>query len=110
MGCFAIFLNGLLPGLGTLIFTNKTGQGFVQLTLAVANHIIGLFLFIVTFGFWGIIWLLIHAALAAWSLATTISFMSEQTAKKAVREVQNLPLSQLPNPEQQLNPLDGGLF
>lgn len=109
MGCLAIFLNGLLPGLGTLAFTNKTGQGFTQLSFAVANDVIGFFLFFITFGFWGVIWLLIHAALAAWALATTISFMSEQAAKKAIREAQALQLPQSLNPEQQSNPLDGDL-
>jgi hypothetical protein len=108
MGCFAIFLNGLFPGLGTLAFTNKTGQGFIQLTLAVANDIIGLFLFFITLGFWGIIWFIIHTVLATWALATTISFMSEQAARKAVREAQ-VQLPQSLNPEQQSNPLDGDL-
>ncbi len=109
MGCLAIFLNGLLPGLGTLAFTNKTGQGFVQLSLAVANDVIGFFLFFLTFGFWGIIWFLIHAALAAWALATTITFMSEQATKQAIREAQALQLPQSPNPDQKPNLLDDNL-
>ena len=82
MGCLAIFLNLILPGLGTLLFTNKRVQGFVQLALAVFNWILTL----VTLGFWGIIGFFIHLGLFAWALAATISFMSEQSAKKAIQE------------------------
>jgi len=82
MGCLAIFLNLLLPGLGTLIFTNKRVQGFIQVFLTVVNYI----LVLLTFGFWGILGVFIHLGLFAWALAATISFMSEQSAKKAVQQ------------------------
>ncbi|MEG4633725.1 hypothetical protein QUB56_29815 [Microcoleus sp. AR_TQ3_B6] len=82
MGCLAIFLNLLFPGLGTILFTSKRVQGFIQLFLAVVN----LILTIVTLGFWGIIGIFIHLGIFAWSLASTIGFMSEQAAKKAVQQ------------------------
>lgn len=82
MGCLAIFLNLLLPGLGTLLFTNKKGQGFIQLFLSVINDL----LILVTLGFWLLIGVFIHLGLFAWAMATSISFVSEQAAKKAVRE------------------------
>lgn len=86
MGCLAIFLNLLLPGLGTLLFTNKRTQGFIQLFLTVINDILILF----TLGFWLIIGVFIHLGLFAWALASTISFMSEQAAKKAVQQEREL--------------------
>lgn len=82
MGCLALFLNFFLPGLGTLLFTTKRVQGFIQLVLSVINGILIIF----TLGFWGIIGIFIHIGLFIWALATTIGFMSEQAAKKAVRE------------------------
>ena len=87
MGCLALFANFLLPGLGTLIFTTKRVQGFIQLVLTVINYI----LILATLGFWGFIGVFIHLGLFAWALATTISFMSEQAAKKAVQEQLNRP-------------------
>ncbi|MBC5793797.1 hypothetical protein H5968_01175 [Sphaerospermopsis sp. LEGE 00249] len=82
MGCLAIFLNLLFPGLGTLLFTNKRVEGFIQLVLAIINDL----LILVTLGFWLVIGLLIHIGLFAWALASTISFMSERAAKKAIQE------------------------
>lgn len=82
MGCLALFLNFLLPGLGTLLFTNKRVQGFIQLVIAVFNWI----LVLATIGVWGIIGAFIHFGLFVWALAATISFMSDQSAKKAVQE------------------------
>jgi heme exporter protein D len=86
MGCLAILLNAFLPGLGTLCFTNKRGQGFTQLVLSVANGIVGIVLTALTVGLWFFVWFIIHIGLAAWALASTISFMSEQSAKKAIQE------------------------
>jgi hypothetical protein len=82
MGCFAIFLNLLCPGLGTILFTGKRVAGFIQIAIAVAN----LILTIATFGIWGIIGFFIHLGLFAWALASTISYMSEQAAKKAIQQ------------------------
>jgi hypothetical protein len=82
MGCLAIFLNLLLPGLGTLLFTSKRIQGFIQLFLTVVNGL----LVLVTFGIWGTIGGIIHLALFAWALAATITDMSERAAKKAAQE------------------------
>ena len=82
MGCLAIFLNLLIPGLGTVLFTNKKVQGFIQILLGVIN----LILTIATFGLWGIFGFFIHLGLFAWALAATISFMSEEAAKKVIRE------------------------
>jgi hypothetical protein len=87
VGCLALFANLLLPGLGTLLFTTKRVQGFIQLVLTVINDI----LILVTLGFWGLIGVFIHLGLFAWALATTIGFMSEQAAKKAVQEQLNRP-------------------
>jgi hypothetical protein len=87
VGCLALFANLLIPGLGTLIFTTKRVQGFIQLVLTVINYI----LILATLGFWGIIGIFIHLGLFAWALAATISFMSEQAAKKAVQEQINRP-------------------
>jgi hypothetical protein len=87
VGCLALFLNFLLPGLGTLIFTTKRVQGFIQLVLTIINYILTL----ATLGFWGIIGVFIHLGLFVWALAATISFMSEQAAKKAVQEQMNRP-------------------
>jgi hypothetical protein len=82
MGCLALFLNFLLPGLGTLLFTTKRGQGFAQLGIGVFNVI----LTFATLGIWGIIGAFIHFGLFIWALATTIGFMSEESAKKAIQE------------------------
>ena len=82
MGCLAIFLNFLLPGLGTILFTNKRVAGFIQLLLSVFNLILTL----VTVGLWGGIGIFIHLGLFAWSLASSITFMSQQAAKKALQE------------------------
>lgn len=82
MGCLAIFLNLLIPGLGTILFTTKRVQGFIQIVISVINGI----LTIVTLGFWGIIGIFIHLGLFAWALATTISFMSEQSARKVIQQ------------------------
>jgi hypothetical protein len=82
VGCLALFLNFLLPGLGTLLFTTKRVQGFIQLVLSVINGILIIF----TLGLWGVIGIFIHLGLFIWALAATIGFMSEQAAKKAVQE------------------------
>ena len=82
MGCLALFLNFLLPGVGTLLFTNKKIQGFIQVILAVINAI----LVLATAGLWLIFGGLIYLGLFVWSLAATISFMSEESAKKVMRE------------------------
>lgn len=82
MGCLALFLNFLFPGLGTVLFTTKRVQGFIQLALAVVN----LILIFVSLGLWGIVGGFIHLGLFVWSLAATISFMGEQSAKKAIQE------------------------
>jgi hypothetical protein len=82
MGCLALFLNFLFPGLGTLVFTTKRVQGFIQLALAVVN----LILIFVSLGLWGIVGGFLHLGLFVWSLAATISFMGEQSAKKAIQE------------------------
>jgi hypothetical protein len=82
MGCLALFLNFLLPGLGTVLFTTKRVQGFIQLSLSVLNALLTIF----TAGLWGIIGVFIHLGIFVWALAATIGFMSEQAAKKAVQE------------------------
>jgi hypothetical protein len=82
MGCLSILLNIFLPGLGTLIFTSKRVQGFIQLALTIVNAI----LIFATLGLWGIIGGFIYLGLLVWSIVTTTSFMSEQTAKRVVRE------------------------
>jgi hypothetical protein len=82
MGCLALFANFVLPGLGTLLFTTKRVQGFIQLAIGACNWI----LLFVTLGIWGIIGAFIHFGLFVWALATTISFMSEQSAKKALQD------------------------
>lgn len=82
MGCLALFLNFLIPGLGTLLFTNKRVQGFIQVVLAVINAI----LIIATAGLWLIFGGFIYLGLFVWSIAATISFMSEESAKKVMRE------------------------
>jgi hypothetical protein len=82
MGCLAIFLNFLLPGLGTLLFTTKKVQGFIQLVLTIVNAI----LIFATLGLWGLIGGFIHLGLFIWAIVATMTFMSEQAAKKAVRE------------------------
>jgi len=82
MGCLALFLNFLLPGLGTILFTNKRVQGFIQIVISVINDILIIF----TLGFWLIIGAFIQLAVFVWALATTISFMSEQAAKKAIQQ------------------------
>ncbi len=84
-GCLAILLNFLLPGLGTLLFTTKRIQGFIQLVLTIINDI----LIVATFGVWILIGGFIHLGLFIWSLVATMSSMSEQAAKKAVREQLN---------------------
>ncbi|ACK73974.1 hypothetical protein PCC7424_5396 (plasmid) [Gloeothece citriformis PCC 7424] len=78
MGCLAIFLNLLFPGLGTLLFTNKRVEGFIQLFLCIINDL----LIIATLGFWLLIGLFIHLGLFAWALASTINFMIERAEKK----------------------------
>jgi hypothetical protein len=87
VGCLALFANLILPGVGTLLFTNKRVQGFIQLVLTVINYI----LILATLGFWAFIGAFIHLGLFAWALATKIGFMSEQAAKKAVQEQLNRP-------------------
>ena len=82
MGCLGIFLNFLLPGLGTVLFTGKRIGGFIQLFLAVLNFV----LTVVSIGVWGFIGFFIHLGLFAWSLASTVKFMSEQAAKKAIQQ------------------------
>jgi hypothetical protein len=82
MGCLALFLNFLLPGLGTILFTNKKTQGFIQIVLSVINYI----LMVVTLGLWVLIGGFIQLGLFVWSIASTVSFMSEESAKKVMRE------------------------
>ena len=82
MGCLALFLNFLLPGLGTLLFTNKRVQGFIQLLLSAVNGI----LILATAGIWLIFGGFIYLGLFVWAIATTITFMSEESAKKVIRE------------------------
>jgi predicted membrane protein len=82
MGCLAVFLNFLLPGLGTLLFTTKRVQGFIQLVLTIINAI----LIFATLGLWALIGGFIHLGLLIWAIVATMTFMSEQAAKKAVRE------------------------
>lgn len=82
MGCLSIFFNFLLPGLGTILFTSKRTQGFIQIVIAVVNTI----LTVATLGIWAIIGIFIHLGVFAWSLADTMTYMSEQAAKKAVQE------------------------
>jgi hypothetical protein len=82
MGCLALFLNFLIPGLGTIIFTTKRVQGFIQIVLSVINAI----LVIATLGVWLLIGGFIQLGLFIWAIATTISFMSEESAKKVMRE------------------------
>ncbi len=82
MGCLALFLNFLLPGLGTIIFTNKRTQGFIQIVLSVINGI----LVIATLGVWLLVGGFIQLGLFIWAIATTISFMSEESARKVMRE------------------------
>jgi hypothetical protein len=82
MGCLALLLNFILPGLGTLLFTTKRTEGFIQLSLSVVNGI----LILATLGLWLIIGGFIHFGLFIWALFTTINFISEQSAKKAVQE------------------------
>jgi hypothetical protein len=82
MGCLALFLNFLIPGLGTIIFTTKRVQGFIQIVLSVINAT----LVIATLGVWLLIGGFIQLGLFIWAIATTISFMSEESAKKVIRE------------------------
>jgi len=82
MGCLALFLNFLIPGLGTIIFTTNRVQGFIQIVLSVINAI----LIIATLGVWLLIGGFIQLGLFIWAIATTISFMSEEAAKKVMRE------------------------
>jgi hypothetical protein len=82
VGCLALFLNFLIPGFGTVLFTNKKVQGFIQIVLAVINVI----LIFATLGLWGIFGGFIHLGLFVWAIAETITFMSEEAAKKAIRE------------------------
>jgi hypothetical protein len=82
MGCLALFLNFLIPGLGTIIFTTKRVQGFIQIVLSVINTT----LIIATLGVWLLVGGFIQLGLFIWAIATTISFMSEESAKKVMRE------------------------
>jgi hypothetical protein len=82
MGCLALLLNFLLPGLGTVIFTTKRIQGLIQIVLSVIN----LILIFATLGIWALIGGFIQLGLFVWAIATTITFMSEQSAKKVMRE------------------------
>jgi hypothetical protein len=82
MGCLALLLNLFVPGIGTLLFTNKKVQGFIQIVLGVINGI----LILATAGLWLIFGGFIHLGLFIWAIASTISFMSEESAKKAIRE------------------------
>ena len=71
-----------MPGLGTIIFTNKRTQGFIQIVLSVINAV----LTIATLGVWLLVGGFIQLGLFIWAIATTISFMSEEAAKKVMRE------------------------
>jgi hypothetical protein len=82
MGCLSLFLNFLMPGLGTVLFTNKRTEGFIQIVLSVINII----LTIATLGLWLIIGCFVQFGLFVWSTVSTTSFMSEESAKKAIRE------------------------
>jgi hypothetical protein len=82
MGCLALFLNFFMPGFGTIIFTNKRVQGFIQIVLAVINGI----LIFATAGLWLVFGGFIYLGLFIWSIASTISFMGEESAKKMMRE------------------------
>lgn len=82
MGCLALFLNFLIPGLGTIVFTTKRTQGFIQIVLSVINVI----LIIATVGIWLLVGGFIQLGLFAWSITTTVSFMSAESAKQAIRE------------------------
>jgi hypothetical protein len=62
MGCLALFVNFLIPGLGTLLFTNRRVQGFIQIVISIIKYI----LIVATFGIW--------------------AFMSEESAKKVVQQ------------------------
>jgi hypothetical protein len=82
MGCLALFLNFLLPGLGTILFTNKRIQGFIQIVLTVINVI----LVLATAGLWLLFGRFIYLGLFIWSIPSTISFMSKESAKKVMRD------------------------
>lgn len=82
MGCLALVLNFFLPGLGTILFTNRRIQGFIQIVLSVINTI----LVLVTAGLWLIFAGFIYLGLFVWSIVATVSFMSEESAKKVMRE------------------------
>ncbi len=74
----ALFLNFLLPGLGTLTLHDKRVLGFIQLFLTIVNCIL--------VNFSGSLSILIHLGLFAWALATTISFIIEHSVKKVIQQ------------------------
>jgi uncharacterized membrane protein len=82
VGCLALVLNVLIPGLGTVSFTNRRIQGFIQLALSIVN----LILIVVSLGIWAFIGTFIHLILFVWSLAATISYISEASAKKVIQQ------------------------
>lgn len=82
MGVIALILNFFLPGLGTLVFTTKRIQGFIQLFLCIIN----LALVGITFGIWLIVGIFIHLGIFVWSIVTTAIFMGEQAAKQAAQQ------------------------
>jgi hypothetical protein len=84
MGCLALFLNFLIPGLGTLLFTNRRIQGFIQVVVSIINYI----LTVATFGVWALIGVFVYLGVFVWSLAATITFMSEQSARKVMQQGQ----------------------
>jgi hypothetical protein len=82
MGCLALFVNFLIPGLGTLLFTNRRIQGLIQIVISIINYI----LIVATFGIWALIGVFVYLGVFVWSLAATITFMSEQSAKKVIQQ------------------------
>jgi hypothetical protein len=82
MGCLTLGLNFLLPGLGTLLFTNKRVQGFIQLFIIMINSI----LLLATAGLWIFIGIFVHLGVFIWALTTTMGHMSDQAARKAVQQ------------------------
>lgn len=85
MGCLSLFINFLIPGLGTILFTDRKVQGFIQIVISIVNDILIIF----TLGIWGIVGIFIHLGLFIWAIASSISFMSEQASKKAVQQERN---------------------
>jgi hypothetical protein len=75
MGCLAMFLNFLHSGLGTILFTPKKVEGFIQILLSVINLILSV-------KFWNIFGLFIGYGLFCWSHWSTVTFMNEKSAKR----------------------------